>query len=319
MDLQPFFLWVQQALTQNLGLKLMAFGFALGFFGYVHGQEDIGQRTIPIGVISLPPEEGDRELMTTIPPSIHITVRGSRRAMTDLVQDGIPPVEIDLRQGYPVEISFNREMFLLPSQIELIVVDPPRLNLEWEELITRQVPLQASITGKLAEGFIVKGEPQLEPDKISVRGPRSRVEVMQFARLAPYNVTGLTAGTFPRRIAIDSPPERVNFLGTPAATVVVEVKRRESEKLFSDREVQVIGPPGARVLPQSVDVTVIGPPDVVRALRAEQIVPRVDLIAAQKWSQADSNSSSGSVSLPITVTLSGVLAEVQPPEATVKW
>jgi len=319
MDLQPFFLWVQQALTQNLGLKLMAFGFALGFFGYVHGQEDIGQRTIPIGVISLPPEEGDRELMTTIPPSIHITVRGSRRAMTDLVQDGIPPVEIDLRQGYPVEISFNREMFLLPSQIALIVADPPRLNLEWEELITRQVPLQASITGKLAEGFIVKGEPQLEPDKISVRGPRSRVEVMQFARLAPYNVTGLTAGTFPRRIAIDSPPERVNFLGTPAATVVVEVKRRESEKLFSDREVQVIGPPGARVLPQSVDVTVIGPPDVVRALRAEQIVPRVDLIAAQKWSQADSNSSSGSVSLPITVTLSGVLAEVQPPEATVKW
>jgi hypothetical protein len=238
--------------------------------------------------------------------------------MTDLVQDGIPPVEIDLRKGYPIEISFTREMFLLPSQLELVVVDPPRLNLEWEDLITRQVPLQASITGKLAEGFIVKGEPRLEPDKISVRGPRSRVEVIQFARLAPYNVTGLTAGVFPRRIAIDSPPDRVNFLGTPATTVVVEVKRRESEKLFSDLEVQVIGPPGARVLPQKVDVTVIGPPDVVRALKAEQIVPRVDLVAEQKWSPADSGS--GSVSLPITVTLSGLLTtEVQPPEATIKW
>ncbi len=317
IDFQPAITFLRQALTQNLGLKAMAMAFSLGFFVYVHGQENVQQRTIPISVISLQPEAGEHELMTKIPPSIHITLRGSRRSMTDLVQDGIPPVEIDLRTGYPVEISFTREMFLLPPELELMVVDPPRLELDWEEVITRQVPLEAAITGQLAEGLIVHGEPKVEPEKITVRGPRSHVETLQFARLTPYNVTGLTAGVFPRRIRIDPPPERVDFLGTQAATVIVEVKRRESEKLFSDRPVDVIGPPGAKVNPKTVDVTVIGPPEIVRSLRPEQVVPQVNLIKAKRWSEEMTGS--GAASVPIEVNLSKVRVEVQPVEATVKW
>ncbi len=317
MDFEPILRWLRQALSENLGLKAMALIFAFGFFGYVHSQENVQQRTIPISVISLSPEDGERELMTKIPPAIHITLRGSRRAMTDLVQDGIPPVEIDLRDGYPGEITFNRKMFLLPPQLELMLVDPPSLELEWEEVITRQVPLQASVTGKLAEGFIMKGEPTTEPKRITVKGPRSRVEVMQFARLAPYNLTGLTAGSFPRRIAIDSPPHRVDFLGTQAATVLVEIKRRESEKLFSEQVVLVIGPQNAEIFPKQVDVTVVGAPHIIRALRAAQIVPKVDLVASKSWDETKVGP--GAVELPIRVELEGVTAQVQPPKAIVKW
>lgn len=317
MDFEPIFRWIRQALSENLGLKAMAFAFAVGFFVYVHGQENVQQRTIPVSVISLPPEGGNYELMTQIPPAIHITLLGSRRAMTDLIQDGIPPVEVDLRQGYPVEITFEREMFLLPSQLELMVVDPPHLRLEWEKVVTRQVPLQASITGKLPDGLIIKGEPKIEPELITVRGPQSRVEVMQFARLTPYNVSGLSAGTFPRRIGIDPPPARVEYLGTQAATVTVEVSRRESEKLFSERPITIIGPAGALATPETVDVTVIGPPDVVRALKPEQIVPRADLTQVKKW--GPEKASSGTASVPIEVQLNGVEVHVQPPIVSVKW
>jgi YbbR domain-containing protein len=316
MDFDPLLRWLREALTQNLGLKAVALIFALGFFGYVHGQENVQQRTIPVSVISLPPESGERELMTKIPPDIHITLRGSGRALTELVQNGAPPVEIDLRQGYPSEIKFDATMFRLPPQLELIVVDPPRLELEWEEVITRHIALQASITGQLAEGFILKGEPKVEPERVAVKGPRSRVEVIQFARLSPYNVTGLTEGRFPRRIAIDPPPDRVSYLGTPAATVVVEVKRREWEKLFSERVVQVVGPGIATVHPREVDVTVIGPPDVVRALRPDQIVPQADLLAAKAW---NADSGPGAASVEVKVDLSKVRVEVQPPSVTVKW
>lgn len=317
MDFDPILRWLRQAFLENLGLKAMAFFFAVGFFGYVHAQENVQQRTIPVSVISLQPENGSHELMTKMPPAIHVTLRGSRRAMTDLVQDGIPPVEIDLREGYPLEINFNRDMFLLPNQLEIIVVDPPSLELEWEEMITRQVPLQASITGKLPEGFIVSGEPKIDPEMVTVRGPSSRVEVLQFARLAAYNVTGLTEGKFPRRIAIDPPPARVEFLGRQVATVTVEVKRRESEKLFSELRVEVLGPPGAVVRPDTVDVTVVGPPDVVRKLKPGQIVPTVDLILPKLWNPE--KSVSGSALVPIVVKLEGVQVQVQPAEAAVKW
>ena len=317
MDFSPFIDWLRAATTENVGLKLVALVFSLGFFGYVHGRENIQQRTIPVSVVSLPPESGEQELMTPIPPDIHVTLRGSGRALSDLVQEGSPPVEIDLRSGYPEEVKFTREMLRLPPQLDLIVVDPPRLKLEWEEVITRNIPLQTSITGHVADGFIIKGEPTVEPEKIAVKGPRSRVEVMQFARLAAYNVTGLTEGTFPRRIAIDPPPDRVDYLGSPAATVTVEVKRRESEKLFSDIPIQVIGPGRASVFPEKVDVTVIGPPDVVRNLRAEQIVPQADLVEADRW-DPDSREP-GTANVALKVTLNKVRVEVQPPTATVKW
>lgn len=318
MDFEPFVRWFRHAFAQNLGLKAIALVFALGFYSYVHGQENIQQRTLPISVVTLPPDSGGKVLMTKIPPNIHITLRGPGRALTELVQGGVRQVEVDLRDGHPQEIVFTREMFRLPGQLEMLEVVPHSLVLEWEDLITRQVPLQASITGELADGFILKGVPRVEPDRITVKGPRRTVEVMQFVRLAPYNVTGLTEGLFPRRIAIDPPGDQVEHLGTPAATVVVEVKRRESEKLFSDLPIQVIGPGrGAKVLPATVDVTVIGPPDVVRALRAEQIIPKADLVAAHKWSPE--RTGSGSADVPIQVDLARVTVEVQPPNATVSW
>lgn len=317
MNASPILTWLKEAFSQNVGLKLIALIFSLGFFSYVHGRENVQQRTIPVSVVSLPPESGAQELMTRIPPDIHVTLRGSGRALSDLVQQGSPPIEIDLRTGYPQEVKFTREMLRLPPQLELIVVDPPRLKLEWEEVITRHIPLQTSITGHVADGFIIKGEPTVEPEKIAVKGPRSLVEVMQFARLAAYNVTGLTDGTFPRRIAIDPAPERVDYLGSPAATVTVEVKRRESEKLFSSVPVQVIGPDRASVFPERVDVTVIGPPDLVRELRVEQIIPQADLVEAEKWSPDEKEP--GSASVPIKVTLNKLRIEVQPPTATVRW
>lgn len=317
MDFEPLLRWLRQAFLENLGIKMMAFAFAVGFFGYVHAQENVQQRTIPVSVISLQPENGSHELMTKIPAAIHVTLRGSRRAMTDLVQDGIPPVEIDLREGYPREVAFSRKMFLLPPQLELVVVDPPSIELEWEEVITKQVPLQASITGQLPEGFMVAGEPKVEPEVITVRGPLSRVEVMQFARLAPYNVSGLTTGKYPRRIGIDPPPARVEYLGRQAATVILEVKRRESEKVFSDLQVEIVGPPGAQVRPQTVDVTVIGPPDIVRNLKPTQIVPTADLKKAQYWTEKMTGP--GSATVPVIVNLSDVQVNVQPPEATVRW
>jgi YbbR domain-containing protein len=317
MDFEPLLRWLRAAFLENLGLKAMAFAFAVGFFGYVHAQENVQQRTIPVSVISLPPEHGTHQLMSPIPPAIHVTLRGSRRAMTDLVQDGIPPVEIDLREDYPLQVTFDREMFLLPHQLEVMVVDPPSIKFDWEEVITRQIPIQSSITGKLAEGFIIKGEPEIEPPRITVRGPRSSVEVMQFARLEPYNVTGLTAGKFPRRIAIDQPPPRVEYLGRPAATVHVEVKRRESEKLFSDLKVEVIGPTGADVRTDFVDVTVVGPPDAVRALKPEQIVPTIDLVKSNVWNEKMTGP--GSATVEIKVELNNVKVEVQPPRTTVRW
>jgi len=308
--------FLRDAFTENIGLKALSFSFAIGLFAFLRGQEDEQQRTIPVPVVMRPPpENAERELMTSIPANIHITLKGSARAIDQLLQTGVPPVEIDLREGRKESIVFEDRMFSLPADTTLTIIDPPSIDLDWEDVATRQIPVQASITGQPAEGYVVKGEPEVDPKQMTARGPVSVIEVMQFARLSAFDVSGLSEGVHRRRIAIDAPPSRVRYLGPGAAMVAVTIARRVSEVKFENRPIEVIGIIGGLTTPRTVDVTVVGPPEVVRALRPEQIVPRVDLT---KIGGLDLTKH-GSVAAPVAVDIAHAEAELQPPSVNVKW
>ncbi len=307
---------LRRAITENLGLKVLSLVFALGLFAFLHAQEERQQRTVPVSVIlRLPPESAERELMTPIPASVYVSLRGSTRAIDGLMQTGIAPVEVDLHEGSQSTLVFDPKMFSIPHGLEITVIDPPSIPLEWQNVITRRVSVQASVTGKPADGYVVKGEPAVDPTQVTVRGPEELVEVMQFVRLASFDVSGLTDGTYRRRIAIDAPPGRVAILGAHAATMSVSIARRVSEARFSNRPVEVIGVVGAYAVPRTVDVSVIGPPEVVRSLRSEQIVARADITQAV----AGRLEKHGSLAAKVTVDLAQAEVETQPPTVTVKW
>jgi len=260
--------FLREAFTENLGLKALSFAFAVGLFLFLYGQRDAQQRTVAVGLSFRPPaEDSTRELMTQLPASIHVTLRGPAHAIDRLVQSGMPPLTVDLRNGERESITFNERMFSLPPDTHVTGSDPPSIELEWEDVIARQIPIQASITGQPASGYVVRGEPEVDPKQITARGPASLVEVLQFARLSAFDVSGLSEGVHRRRIALDAPPTRVRFMGPPAATVSVTIARRLTEASFQGRAVEVLGPAITGVSPRAVDVTVVGPPEVVQALR----------------------------------------------------
>lgn len=306
---------VKSAFTENFGLKLLSLIISLGLFAFMHAQEERQQRTVPVSVIlRLPPESAERELMTPIPASVYVTLRGSTRAIEGLMQTGVAPVQVDLHEGTRDVLQFDPKMFSVPTGLEVTIIDPPSILLEWQNVITRRVSLQASITGKPAEGYVVKGEPTVDPTQVTVRGPEQLVEVMQFVRLAAFDVSGLTDGTYRRRVAIDAPPGRVAIIGAHAATMSVSIARRVSESRFANRPVEVIGIAGAYAVPRTVDVTVIGPPEVVHPLRVEQIVARVDVSHDPAAKEKH-----GAITAKVTVDLAQAEVETQPPTVTVRW
>jgi YbbR domain-containing protein len=310
--------FLKDSFTENIGLKVLSLSFALGLFAFVYGQQDEQLRTVPVPVVLRPPAEGaDRELMTQIPASIHVTLRGAARALDRVIQEGMAPIELDLRSGNKEQIVFDESMFQLPPETKITIIDPSSIDLDWEDIVTRQLPIQASISGQPASGYVVKGEPEAEPQQITVRGPRSLVEVMQSARLAPFDVSGLSEGVHRRRIAIDSAPARVKFIGPTSVSVAVTVARRLAEARFENRPVEVVGLPGAVATPRTVDISVFGPPEVVRALRAEQVVPRADLKTVQGLDLKDARR--GSAVVKVTVELVHAETEIQPPSVNVKW
>jgi hypothetical protein len=180
-------------------------------------------------------------------------------------------------------------------------------------VVSRQIPVQVARTGDPAPGFTMKGAIAIEPAEVSAKGPRSIVDVLQFARSAPFDVSGLTEGTYRRPLPLDKPPNLV-ALSPESVIATVEIGRELVTKQFPRLKVEVIGSPRATTNPLTVTVIVTGTAADVNALLPEAIVPRVEPKTAN-----DDTSKPGSDNLPVLVDLPRVRATVEPPKVVVKW
>jgi hypothetical protein len=163
---------------------------------------------------------------------------------------------------------------------------------------------------------VVQGQPAVDPSAITVRGPKRMVEVMQHARLAAFDVTGLTEGLYRRPIAIEAPPQRVTYLGITSITVTVRVVRRTHEAKFERLPVEVVGVTNGSTNPKHV----MGHRG--RSARGGARAPGRAGRAARGRGGAPPEQRSakhGSVVARVTVDVASVEAQVQPPTVTVKW
>ncbi|HET9933930.1 MAG TPA: CdaR family protein [Polyangiaceae bacterium] len=310
--------FLKESFTENIGLKALSLSIAVGLFAILYGKQDEQLRTLPVTVVLRPPAEGsDRELMTAIPPNIHLTLRGPARALDRAAQEGLLPIEIDLRQGNKEQIVFDPREFKLPPDLKVSIIDPPSIDLDWEDVVVREIPVQASISGQPASGYVVKGEPEPDPATLAARGPRSLVEVVQSARLAPFDVSGLSEGVHRRRIALDGPPPRVKFIGPTSVNVTVTIARRLAEVHFDSRPVEIAGVASGTSTPRAVNVVVYGPPEVVHSLKPDQVVPRADLSKLPGLDLKEQRHGAAVVKLSVELTRAEV--EIQPPSVNVKW
>lgn len=303
---------VRSALLENLGLKLLSFTFALCLYAFIHGAEN-AQRTFSLSVVSIiPPEANGRQLMTQVPTEVAVTVRGSRTQLDDLRADDLGTLQLDLRSGKLTHIDLDPTMFHVPAGLSVEQIYPPTIDLRWDDLIVRPIPVQVPRTGEVAVGFLVKGAIAVEPPSVKARGPRSVVDVMQFARTAPFDITGLTEGTYQRTLALDRPPKLVTF-DIDSVVATVEIGRELATRTF-DRKVEVVGLPRAKTQPPTVLVKITGAPADVNAISPESIVPRVEL----RGPNIDT-SQPGSAFLDVLVDVTRATAEVNPSKVLVKW
>ena len=299
---------LRAALTENLNLKILSLAFALVLYSLFHGQEE--KRSILVTVVAIaPPEGGDRVLVTPMPPNVRVTLVGPRSILEDLHADDIGNIQVDLHNGSETRINFEQPMVHVPAGVKVEQIDPPAIDLVWEDRVVRDVPVQVSVVGTPAPGFVVKGAPVADPAVVRARGPKSEVMVMQHARADAFDVTGLTEGKHTRMLAVDRPPGRVTF-EIPSVAVNVEIAREVADRTFTKVVVAVVGHANAKTQPADVDVRLSCPPELLRALRSEQIVPRV---------QVSSTADKGSDALPVQLSVEGCEVHVTPSTVIVRW
>jgi YbbR domain-containing protein len=301
---------VRIALSENLNLKVLSFAFALVLYSLVHGGQDARRSVVVDLEVGLPPESSDRVLVGSIPQSIRIFVRGSNQTIDNLRASAVS-VQIDLTNKQPEHVLFEPKMVRLPEgvNVEIEQFDPPTIDLRWEQRIVRDVPIQVSVVGTPADGFVVKGPLVAEPKSAKVRGPQGDVMVLQFIRADAFDVRGLTEGTYPRNLAVERANPRLKIEPT-TVVVTAEITREVAERVFQKLPVVITGIAKGKSTPAEVDVRLVCPPDIVRSLRPEQIVPQVEVT---------SKDPSGSASLPVQVRIDKCDAYTIPREIVARW
>jgi hypothetical protein len=302
---------IKTAVTENLNLKLLSFAFALVIYSLVHGGQDARRSVVVDLEAILPPESSDRVLVSSIPQSVRIFARGSNQTIDNLRASSVSVV-IDLSQNAPTHVTFDQKMVRLPEgvNVEIEQFDPAFIDLKWEQRVVRDVPVQVSVVGTPADGFVVKGALVAEPKAVKVRGPQSEVMVLQHVRADAFDVRGLTEGSYPRQLAIERPSPRLRIDPT-SAIVTAEITREVSERVFNKIPVVVVGPAKGKATPAEVDIRLVCPPDIVRSLRPEQIVAQVEVT---------SKDLSGSQALPVMVHIDKCDAYVQgSKEVVARW
>ena len=269
---------VRRALTENVGLKVVALAASIGLFVIVRGTED-AQISVPVDVVALlPPPSSERMLVSEVPSEVRVTLRGSRSVLNAARRDGMGTMQMDLRDASAHFYYFDQEELELPAGASIVQIAPAALSLTWVDVAERRLPVAPELGGELALGNML-GQTSVEPATVLVRGAASEVARLTAVRTESVDINDLEAGSHPRRVPLIPLPEHVTYVDTNRVVVTVRVEEEAGERTYADLEVALLGAGEFTVRPTHVNVTVAGPRARLDALPARRVVPFVDVSA----------------------------------------
>ncbi len=265
-----------RSLVSNLTTLLLALILAVVVWATaVRANDPVETRNLEIDV-DIVGQPADATLVGSPPESAIVTLQGSASAL-----DKISPFDyvgiIDLSNvpfgetEVPIEVQGGQE------QVDIESVFPATAQIQMEQLVTREIPVNLQVRGEVARGHRV-GDVRIEPETIQISGPAPRVSQLAESRVTVFvddareDITELRRLTF---YDVDGNVESVIGLTVNPAEVEVIIPVIELAG-FAEKPVTVnfVGEParGYRLLdvkvePSSVQVT--GSPALIDALRVQ--------------------------------------------------
>ena len=249
---------------RNLTGLILFFFIGIGIFllwPYVSIQEaDI---FIPVDSKKIP--EG---LIITNGPfkGIEVHVRGPKSIIRTLS---------DLKIRYTIDLSgvnigvnaipIYQAQIPLPNGISILKINPDSIIVKVENEITKTLPVNISLTGKPAKGFVVVGA-EAEPMSVTLRGSEDTLGQMDKVLTKPIDIKGLS-GSFKKEVALDL-VENLKLVDSSKIILSnVFIKEQLATKTFDNIPVQGNGSLYiCRITPPVVTIKVKGPVNMIEKL-----------------------------------------------------
>ena len=274
------------SLFRDLGLKVFATALAVLLWLTVAG-DPIAERglRVPLEFENVPDSV---EILGDPPETVEVRLRGSSAVLRRLETGDVAAI-IDLRSERPGNRLFDMtaDQVRAPLGVEVTQVIPSTVSLTLEEEGSpRMVPVVPDLEGEPAPGFVV-GRVVVDPATVAVVGPQSKLRQLTEAMTEPLDLTNaavpieatLTVGVADPNLRLETPR---------AARVTVEIVRAPVERTLAEVPVRprnVASGLSATLTPESITVTVHGPPELMRGLENNAVGAFVDLagLGAGVW------------------------------------
>lgn len=192
------------------------------------------------------------------PDSLELQITGPQTLLSLLNPDRLS-LRLDLHGIGPGRAHFDitPAEFPLPRQTAVSRISPSEINLNIDQIVSKQLPVQLMIDGEVAQGFGI-GSIALSPPSVTVTGPSRDVNELKSITTEPFTVKNATKEVT-RTVALVNPGGLLK-VSTDEVLATVTVHEIVADREFRGLPVKV---KGARyrfsLQPQKVDAKVRGP------------------------------------------------------------
>ena len=256
--------WLVDALFRDVRLKLGA--LALSLLVFVVTRDEVTRVfTIPLRVVDDP----DRVLTHPAPTQIKAELRGPWARVNRLQDDDLGVATLDLRGTRPGPMAIDPATLVMPTGVVLERLVYDRVDLRFEPVIERSVPIVPTIIGTVDPDH-ERGDVVAEPVRWAIRGGQSLVSSVHVLATEAVHVEGESDDVV-RRVALLTPGPGVRLVHTPDEPRPVVGVRVEVRDIVDTRTVVApVEPEGEAmdvgVLPTGPEVVVSGPREHLRVL-----------------------------------------------------
>jgi YbbR domain-containing protein len=175
----------------NFWLKILSLLIATGLWLAISPDQEPAEVAVrvPIEFEHVPQH---LEINSVTIPEAQIRVRGPERIIRDLRSTDIH-ADIDLADAKPGDRTFDLTAQQIRHQRDLHVVQvvPGQVHLSFDTRLTREVEIHPRVTGDFLSGEQI-AKVLVDPETITVTGPKHHVEMMDAASTDPVDASGTT-------------------------------------------------------------------------------------------------------------------------------
>lgn len=172
----------------NLGLKLVSLALAtVLWLAIIRSPMAEVAVNVPIELQNIP---STLEVSSENIPQAQIRVRGPERLINRLQTTDVHAA-INLSEVAPGEHTFDLTANQIhePQGLEVVQIIPTQLHLAFDTRVTRSIEVHPRIIGTFASGYSI-ARVEVVPPKVSITGPRQRVEALDAAMTDPIDASG---------------------------------------------------------------------------------------------------------------------------------